>query len=177
MRGVGISGFLTTSIKSRRSVRSAKARTGTHRGANQSDSKEWGRCLSVLAGNRHRPKGEGDMTNEPLEVWEHRMATLLDRKLKPVTSKLRELDKNLLEDQRVIVELLIFDIANDCRRTVKDKKPDTESIFFERLTAKLTSANKELITSSDPISILIDFHDWCLGEQEQLGIEFIKLPD
>jgi hypothetical protein len=101
----------------------------------------------------------------------------IDEKLKPITRELREINENLLESQHVIARLLIFDIANDCRRTVLTKKPQPNSLFFEQLTAKLTSALKELDISSDPMSVLVDFHNWCFEEQEKLGITFIKPPE
>ncbi len=116
------------------------------------------------------------MTDVPFELIERRIDERLEKKLKPITRKLRKLNENLLESQRVLAHLGIFDIANDCRRTVHTQKPQTKNLFFEQLTAKLASTLKELETSSDPILILVDFNDWCINEQEELGITFIKTP-
>ena len=113
------------------------------------------------------------MENMPFEVWEHRITEILDKKLEPI---IRELH-NLAENQRTMARIEAFNIANQCRRSVLEKKPKTSNTFFELLTAKLTATLKEVDASANPVSAITDLHDWCIDEEDKLGIEFIQPPD
>ncbi len=113
------------------------------------------------------------MSTEPFEVWEHRIDELLNKKLKPIKDKLRKLD----ESQRMIAHFELLSIANDCRKSIHNRKSETPRTVLEQLTAKLSIALKEIGKSADPISVVADFHDWCMVEEKKLGITFIEPPD
>ena len=102
---------------------------------------------------------------------------LLNKKLKPIKNKLNKLDKDLLRTQRVLAHVEVLSAANDCRRRVRRQKPNTIAAFGEQLTAKLALSLKEVENSANPISVVANFHNWCLEEEKKLGIKFIDVPD
>ena len=121
---------------------------------------------------RHRPNGEGTMVEEPLEIWERRIDKLLDRKLEPIKHKLQQQESMLKQTQKFLAVDAIFSKANRCRDKVFSINPFATT-FFERLTARLALAQKEVKTSRDPLSVATSFGQWCHKEEKEFGITTI----
>ena len=117
------------------------------------------------------------MEDTPFEVWANYVDELLDKKLETFRTELRRLDKKVTQSLQTMVHAEIIRIANDCSEVVRSNKPKTPSIFYEQLNAKTRLVLKEADKSADPIQVMAEFHDWCLKEQNKLGVKFTRSLD
>jgi hypothetical protein len=138
-----------------------------------------------LAGNKHRPKGEGKMTDEPFEVWEHRVDELLNEKLEPIKNELQSLkqahDKVHKEHADALLNLQRFATGLRVNIDVTEflhiiaTQLGNKSSFKTQLIADASSLKSEIWTSSNPSKLVNAFHEKWAKKLRDLGTDFVSL--
>jgi hypothetical protein len=110
------------------------------------------------------------MSDVPLEVWEHRMDELVDKKLKPVTDDLQHLKTELLRTQRHLAHLNIRAIHDYTLRVLPNRR------LSPQFTSELSTAfNRIDAPDEDPLSVAEQFEEKRLADLEKMGINYFKV--
>jgi len=171
-----MSGFQMTQNVNQEYARSVKVHTGISHDASQQRSKksELERCLSVLAGNRHRPKGEDQVENEheqnekPEKVQQHPLnerIEAIEAGLNEYKKKMDSLENILLETRRFVarksIEDLRFFLDDWIAKNVLNTNPQLYYQMHDFLTSESSAAQQALKTSTAPISVAEQFGTNC----------------
>jgi len=120
------------------------------------------------------------MSEEPFEVWEHRINVLFDKKLKLIKGELKQLKQAhdavanqhsqiLLETQQLVAALKIDNLVNTGCSIIEDMDYSQKSNLHTQMIADAASAKSKIINSPNPYGITNAFKDKWIQILQGLG--------
>lgn len=125
------------------------------------------------------------MTDEPLEIWEHRMNELLDAKVNPIITELEQLkseheklvkeySQTRLEVQQYIAGMLINDSTSSFSDIINSNRLSQANALSTQLTIDASNAKQYALHSSEPFKELRKFRDKWEKTLRDLGCTIIQ---